>query len=180
MLHALDLIRYLVGRLGGLAGERLDLLGHHREATTILVHTKCATTIVSFRDDLSLSDHCLHAAANTGAPVVCLYVLDDSVARPSGAATRRGLAQSLRAFGAAIAARGGSLVVHRGAVPELKHLPAKLLHRPRQPTPIEPASAGTTLGKTYPRPIVFMPPEANVRSPSTRRSAEVERCFDTI
>jgi deoxyribodipyrimidine photo-lyase len=31
--------------------------------------------IVWFRDDLRLSDHpALHAAANTGAPVICLYV----------------------------------------------------------------------------------------------------------
>jgi hypothetical protein len=30
-LHAGDLVRYLVGGLGGLAGERLDLLGHHRK-----------------------------------------------------------------------------------------------------------------------------------------------------
>lgn len=53
-----------------------------------------------------MSDHsALYAAANTGALVVCLYVLDDSVTRPAGAATRWWLAQSLRAFGAAIAAR---------------------------------------------------------------------------
>jgi len=32
--------------------------------------------IVWFRDDLRLSDHpALHAAAATGAPVICLYVL---------------------------------------------------------------------------------------------------------
>lgn len=53
-----------------------------------------------------MSDHsALYAAANTGALVVRLYVLDDSVTRPAGAATRWWLAQSLRAFGAAIAAR---------------------------------------------------------------------------
>jgi len=38
--------------------------------------------IVWFRDDLRLSDHpALHEAAKAGAPVVCLYVLDDAVAR---------------------------------------------------------------------------------------------------
>ncbi|WP_246776287.1 deoxyribodipyrimidine photo-lyase [Bradyrhizobium sp. CCBAU 53351] len=71
-----------------------------------------------------MSDHpALHAAATSGAPVVCLYVLDDSVARPPGGATRWWLAQSLRALGAAIAARGGSLVLRRGPaarmIPEL-------------------------------------------------------------
>jgi deoxyribodipyrimidine photo-lyase len=80
--------------------------------------------IVWFRDDLRLSDHpALHAAAKTGAPVLCLFVLDDSVARPPGAATRWWLAQSLRALEAAIAAHGGSLVLRRGpatrVIPEL-------------------------------------------------------------
>ena len=71
--------------------------------------------IVWFREDLRLSDQpALHAAAKTGAPVVCLFVLDDGVARPPGAATRWWLAQSLRALGAEIAARGGSLVLRRG------------------------------------------------------------------
>lgn len=71
--------------------------------------------IVWFRDDLRVSDHpALHAAAKTGSPVICLYVLDDTAGRPSGAAARWWLAQSLRALGAEIAARGGSLVLRKG------------------------------------------------------------------
>lgn len=40
----------------------------------------------------------------------------------------------------------------------VKHLlidvPTKLIHQPWQATPIELASAGVTLGKSYPQPIV--------------------------
>lgn len=39
-------------------------------------------------------------------------------------------------------------------VPELAHLPAKLIHQPWTATPIELASAGVRLGQTYPEPIV--------------------------
>src|SRR5207244_5091059 len=63
------------------------------------------------------------AAAKTGAPVICLYVLDDATGRVPGGATRWWLAQSLRALGAEIATRGGSLTLRRGpsakVVPEM-------------------------------------------------------------
>ncbi|MDD1516555.1 MULTISPECIES: cryptochrome/photolyase family protein [Bradyrhizobium] len=80
--------------------------------------------IVWFRDDLRLSDHpALHAAAKSGAPVLCLYVLDEAAGRAPGGAARWWLAQSLRSLGAEIAARGGSLVLRRGSaakvIPEL-------------------------------------------------------------
>ena len=39
-------------------------------------------------------------------------------------------------------------------VPELAQLPDKLIHQPWTATPLELASAGVELGKTYPRPIV--------------------------
>jgi deoxyribodipyrimidine photo-lyase len=39
-------------------------------------------------------------------------------------------------------------------VPKLKHLPAKLVHQPWKATPIELASAGVELGRSYPRPFV--------------------------
>ena len=39
-------------------------------------------------------------------------------------------------------------------VPELAKLPPKFIHQPWTATPIELASAGVTLGQTYPEPIV--------------------------
>jgi deoxyribodipyrimidine photo-lyase len=72
--------------------------------------------IVWFRDDLRLSDHpALHAAGSTGAPVICLYVLDErSGMRPLGGASRWWLAQSLRALQRSLAGIGGTLVLRRG------------------------------------------------------------------
>ncbi|MBR0828726.1 deoxyribodipyrimidine photo-lyase [Bradyrhizobium manausense] len=76
--------------------------------------------IVWFREDLRLADHpALHAAAKasarTGAPVIFLYVLDESVGRPLGGAARWWLARSLRALGNSLAAIGGSLTLRKGA-----------------------------------------------------------------
>jgi deoxyribodipyrimidine photo-lyase len=78
--------------------------------------------IVWFRDDLRLSDHpALHAAAQSGQPVVCLYVLDHDNpplqppgGRISGRASRWWLAQSLRSLDTSLKARGASLVLRRG------------------------------------------------------------------
>jgi deoxyribodipyrimidine photo-lyase len=78
--------------------------------------------IVWFRSDLRLSDHpALHAAASSGVPVICLYVLDEVSpalqppdGRPLGGAARWWLAQSLRALQASLTAIGGSLVLRRG------------------------------------------------------------------
>ncbi|EGP06690.1 deoxyribodipyrimidine photolyase [Bradyrhizobiaceae bacterium SG-6C] len=79
--------------------------------------------IVWFRDDLRLSDHpALHAAAETDAPLVLLYVLDEQSTslrpprgRPLGGASRWWLAQSLRSLQASLAARGQTLVLRKGA-----------------------------------------------------------------
>jgi deoxyribodipyrimidine photolyase len=83
--------------------------------------------IVWFRDDLRLSDHpALHAAANTGAPVICLYVHDEEsralkppAARPLGGAARWWLAQSLRALQSSLGAVDGSLVLRKGAAAKI-------------------------------------------------------------
>jgi deoxyribodipyrimidine photo-lyase len=74
--------------------------------------------IVWFRDDLRLSDHpALHAASNTGAPVICLYLFDQQStnARPLGGAARWWLAQSLRALQKSLEAFGSPLVLRRGS-----------------------------------------------------------------
>ena len=75
--------------------------------------------IVWFRDDLRLSDHpALHDAAQSGAPLVCLYVLDEEGSpqhgRPIGSASRWWLAQSLRSLQGSLTARGQSLTLRRG------------------------------------------------------------------
>jgi len=79
--------------------------------------------IVWFRDELRLSDHpALHAAAATGAPVICLYVLDERP-RPLGGAGRWWLAQSLRSLRKSLLALGSPLVLRQGpaarGIPEL-------------------------------------------------------------
>jgi deoxyribodipyrimidine photo-lyase len=81
--------------------------------------------IVWFRDDLRLSDHpALHAASRIGAPVICLYVLDETnrtvpPARPPGGAARWWLAQSLRALQASLGKLGTPLVLLKGAPAEV-------------------------------------------------------------
>ncbi len=83
--------------------------------------------IVWFRDDLRLSDHpALDAAANSGAPLICLYVFDEAsrqlrppAARPLGGAARWWLAQSLRALQASLKSRGAELVLRRGPAAEI-------------------------------------------------------------
>ena len=86
--------------------------------------TSSRPILVWFRDDLRLSDHpALHAAANSGAPVIGLYVLDEAspALRPLGGAARWWLAQSLRALAAGLEAKGAALVLRRG--PAAKVLP---------------------------------------------------------
>jgi deoxyribodipyrimidine photo-lyase len=83
--------------------------------------------IVWFRDDLRLSDHpALAAAAQGGAPVICLYVFDEASqalrpprARPLGGAARWWLAQSLRALQTSLEALGAPLVLRRGPAADI-------------------------------------------------------------
>jgi deoxyribodipyrimidine photo-lyase len=73
--------------------------------------------IVWFRDDLRLSDNlALWRAADSGAPMVCVYVLDEgSVSlRPLGGASRWWLHHSLVALSGELARRGAELFVLRG------------------------------------------------------------------
>jgi deoxyribodipyrimidine photo-lyase len=75
--------------------------------------------IVWFRNDLRISDHpALHAAADKGQPVICLYVFDEpggsSRARPLGGASRWWLAQSMRALQNRLNAVGSALVLRNG------------------------------------------------------------------
>ena len=83
-----------------------------------------APVIVWFRRDLRLADNpALHAAVETGAPVIPLYVLDESPSlRPLGGAHRWWLDKSLRALAADLQARGSPLILRRGPAEEV--LPA--------------------------------------------------------
>lgn len=81
-----------------------------------------APSVVWFRDDLRVSDHpALHAAATSGAPLVLLYVLDDSgtAGRRLGAASRWWLHRSLAALEASLEKRDARLVLRTGPAEEV-------------------------------------------------------------
>ncbi|MFP4003810.1 MAG: deoxyribodipyrimidine photo-lyase, partial [Alphaproteobacteria bacterium] len=74
-------------------------------------------TLVWFRQDLRLTDNpALRAAAGSGRPVICVYVLDDETPRrwKAGGAARWWLHHSLNALGHAIEKKGGTLILRRG------------------------------------------------------------------
>lgn len=86
--------------------------------------------LVLFRNDLRLADNpALHAAATSGAPVVCAYVLDDETPGRwrMGAASRWWLHHSLAALGAAIAKKGARLILRRGGFADEAHKLAREL-----------------------------------------------------
>ncbi|MFN3667765.1 MAG: cryptochrome/photolyase family protein [Brevundimonas sp.] len=72
--------------------------------------------ILWFRQDLRLADNpALNHAAETGRPIVPVYILDQgSSVRPLGAATLWWLDKSLRALDAALRERGARLILRRG------------------------------------------------------------------
>lgn len=75
-------------------------------------------TLVWFRDDLRIADNpALTAAAERGAPIVALFILDEESAgmRPLGAASRWWLHHSVESLRARLAERGVPLVLRRGA-----------------------------------------------------------------
>ena len=78
-----------------------------------------APVIVWFRRDLRLADNAaLRAAADSGAPVIPLFVLDPDRPRAPGAAGLWWLDRSLAKFGEALGKAGSPLVLRRGAVIE--------------------------------------------------------------
>jgi len=75
-----------------------------------------APVLVWFRRDLRLADNpALAEAAETGAPVIPVYVLDERLeGRPIGGAARWWLNKSLRALAASLEMVGSRLVLRRG------------------------------------------------------------------
>src|SRR3954453_8933548 len=73
--------------------------------------------ILWFRNDLRLADHAaLHAAIETGRPVLPVFILDDAAPGPwkPGGASRWWLHHSLEALGQALTRLGASLVLRPG------------------------------------------------------------------
>ncbi|QCK87235.1 deoxyribodipyrimidine photo-lyase [Phreatobacter aquaticus] len=85
-------------------------------------------TLLWFRNDLRLADNpALCRAAETGAPVIALYVLENAAGgrAPVGDAARWWLSRSLQSLGRDLEARGVQLVLRSGdartIVPDLAH-----------------------------------------------------------
>ena len=79
-----------------------------------------APVILWFRRDLRLADNpALRAAADSGAPVIPVYVLDGERARAMGGAHLWWLDKSLRSLGAALSKAGSPLVLREGDTVEV-------------------------------------------------------------
>lgn len=73
-----------------------------------------------FRQDLRLADNpALAAARKTGAPIIPVYILDESLAHPPGGASRWWLHHSLEALSAELEKLGAALILRRGAATEI-------------------------------------------------------------
>jgi deoxyribodipyrimidine photo-lyase len=86
-----------------------------------MTSTENAPAIVWFRNDLRVSDNsALCAAAQSGRPVVCIYVLDtDPSLRASGAAQRWWLHHALAALSDKLKQLGSELVLRRGVATDV-------------------------------------------------------------
>lgn len=81
-----------------------------------------APVLVLFRHDLRVADNrALYAAARSGRPVLCAFVLDDEAKdhRPLGGARRWWLHHSLVALEKSLKSLGAGLVLRRGAMDEV-------------------------------------------------------------
>ncbi|MER2537341.1 MAG: deoxyribodipyrimidine photo-lyase [Rhizobiaceae bacterium] len=77
--------------------------------------TASKPVIVLFRNDLRVADNgALAAGADSGRPVIPLFVLDETAGRARGAASRWWLHHSLEALGARLKALGAPLALRRG------------------------------------------------------------------
>ncbi|MBX3539777.1 MAG: deoxyribodipyrimidine photo-lyase [Chelatococcus sp.] len=79
--------------------------------------SKKPPALLWFRNDLRLADNpALRKALDTGGPVIALYILEEGLdaPRPPGGAARWWLHHSLAALAAAIADKGGRLILRRG------------------------------------------------------------------
>ncbi|WP_269713468.1 cryptochrome/photolyase family protein [Caulobacter sp. NIBR2454] len=83
--------------------------------------TQHSPVIVWFRRDLRLADNpALHMAAHQGAPVVPLYILDETDGvRPMGAASLWWLDKSLRALAEDLETIGSRLILRRGPAADI-------------------------------------------------------------
>lgn len=77
--------------------------------------------LVWFRDDLRLEDNpALHAACTGGAPVICLYILDETAPlRQLGGAARWWLKVSTAKLAATLEKKGGELILCSGNAAEI-------------------------------------------------------------
>ena len=82
---------------------------------------QASPVVVWFRGDLRLADNpALAAACATGAPLILVYVLDETApGRPAGGASRWWLDKSLKSLASDIAALGGRLILRRGSGPQV-------------------------------------------------------------
>ena len=124
--------------------------------------------IVWFRDDLRLSDHpALHAAAKTGAPVICLLCARRSEPglRPLGGAARWWLAQSLRALESEPARpSAASLVLRQGPGGQGHRRASRARPRPER-------CSGTRSHRRRTRPLPNRSPRRWQSSVSTRKAS---------